>query len=63
MAKKWYAIVRWSVEDVINAAEQQGVKLTKAQAQRWWEENESRFSDMLVEDGNERLSYMDFKNI
>jgi hypothetical protein len=63
MAKKWYAVVRWSVEDIIYAAEQQGVKLTKAQAHQWWEKNESAFSDMLVMEGNERLSFMDFKNI
>lgn len=56
-----YAVVRWSVEDVIAAAEEQDVTLTEEQAARWWEKNESSFSEMLVADGNERLSYMNFE--
>jgi hypothetical protein len=56
----WYAVVRWSVEDVICAAQKQGVELTEEQARRWWQRNERAFREMLVEDGNERLSYMSF---
>jgi hypothetical protein len=62
MSEKWYAVVRWSVEDVIYAAQKQGVELTEEQAHRWWQQNERAFSEMLTQDGNERLSYMDFNN-
>lgn len=59
--ERWYAVTRWCVEDVIAAAEQQGITLTEEQAARWWKKNERSFSEMLVEDGNERLSYMNFE--
>lgn len=38
----WYGVVRWCAEDVIAAAEQNGVTLTEAQAEKWLEKNESR---------------------
>ena len=31
----WYGVVRWCAEDVIAAAEQNGVTLTEAQAEKW----------------------------
>lgn len=60
-SEKWYAVTRWCTEDVIAAAEQQGLTLTEEQAAKWWKKNERSFSEMLVEDGNERLSYMNFE--
>lgn len=53
---RWFAITRWCAENVVAAAEQQGVTLTPAQAQRWLEKNEKWFKDLLVEYGNEILA-------
>ena len=57
----WFAVIRWSPEDVRAVAEEQGVTLTEEQAIVWWRRNESRFQNLLVEAGNEILSNMDFK--
>ncbi len=57
---KWFAVTRWATEDVIAAAEEQGVSLTAEQAAAWWKRNESRFQNLLVERGNEILAEMDF---
>lgn len=56
--EKWYGITRWSAEDVIAAAEENGMKMTKEQAAAWWEENERYFKNRMVELGNEVLSAM-----
>ena len=50
-------------EDVIAAAEEQGVTLTEEQAVAWWEKNGRRFQDLMVEHGNEILSNMDFEEV
>ena len=52
----WYGVVRWCAEDVIAAAEQNGVTLTEAQAEKWLEKNERWFKEMLTEYGNEVLA-------
>lgn len=52
----WYGIVRWCAEDVIAAAELNGVTLTEAQAEKWLEKNERWFKEMLTEYGNEVLA-------
>ena len=49
-------IVRWCAEDVIAAAERNGVTLTEAQAEKWLEKNERWFKEMLTEYGNEVLA-------
>lgn len=59
-AQKWFATTRWSLEDVIAAAEERGVTLTEEQAVEWWRRNERRFKDLLVEQGNAILAEMDF---
>lgn len=56
--EKWYATTRWSTEDVIGIAKENGVDMTEEQAERWWAENEKSFEERLVEFGNEVLSYM-----
>lgn len=57
---QWFAITKWSPEDAMAAAKEQGVTLTKEQAIAWWSRNENRFQNMMVEHGNEVLSNMDF---
>ncbi len=58
---QWFAVTRWSAEDVLAAAEEQDVTLTEAQAIEWWKRNERRFEELLIEQGNEILFGMDFK--
>ena len=60
---QWFATTRWSPGDVMVAAEEQGVTLTEEQAVAWWEKNERRFQDLMVEHGNEILSNMDFEEV
>ena len=43
-------------EDVIAAAERNGVTLTEVQAEKWLEKNERWFKEMLTEYGNEVLA-------
>ena len=43
-------------EDVIAAAEQNGITLTEAQAEKWLEKNERWFRETLTEYGNEVLA-------
>lgn len=54
--ERWFAQVRWCAEDVIAAAEQNGITLTPAQAEKWLEKNERWFREMLTEYGNEVLA-------
>lgn len=58
---KWFAVTRWSPEDAVEAASEQGVTITLEQATAWWKRNERRFQDLLAEAGNEILSSMDFE--
>ena len=53
---RWYGVVRWCAEDVIAAAERNGITLTEAQAETWLEKNERWFKEMLTEYGNEVLA-------
>jgi len=57
---RWFAVTRWAIEDVVAAAEEQGITLTENQARAWWQRNESRFQNLLVEQGNALLAEMDF---
>lgn len=57
---RWFAVTRWAIEDVVAAAEEQGITLTEDQARAWWQRNESRFQNLLVEQGNALLAEMDF---
>lgn len=54
--RRWFAQVRWCAEDVIAAAEQNGITLTEAQAEKWLEKNERWFRETLTEYGNEVLA-------
>ena len=51
----WFAETRWCIDDVIDAAKKKGIVLTPQQAESWWEKNEKRFKDIIVEHGNEGL--------
>lgn len=55
-----FAEVRWSLENVMDAAAEHGVQLTKQQARNWREQNEGWFRDNLIERGNEILADIDF---
>lgn len=54
------AEVRWDVNDICDAAAEQGVPLTKDQAAQWWKANQSEFQECLVEFGNNLLSDIDW---
>lgn len=58
--EKFFAEVRWSLEDVMDAAAEHGIGLTKQQAYNWWKQNEDWFRDCLTERGNEILADIDF---
>ncbi len=62
-SEKWYAVTRWNIEDVIAAAEQQGVTLTEEQAAKWWQEHEEDFAERLTQEGNEMLTSEDFEEV
>lgn len=51
-----FAETCWCAEDVMAAAEKNGVVLTEAQAEKWLEKNERWFRDALTEYGNEVLA-------
>lgn len=57
---KWHGITRWTNEDIIGAASEQGVTMTDKQAEIWWEKNEAPFKNLMVEAGNRILADMDF---
>lgn len=59
-APKWFAVTRWTAEDVVAIAEERGVTMTVEQAEAWWAKNEIWFQNLLVERGNEILSEADF---
>lgn len=59
--EKWFAATRWSADDVISAADEQGVKLTEEQAVKWWEKNEKLMEDALTQCGNDILASTNFK--
>ena len=59
---QWFAVTRWAPEDVIAAAEEQDVTLTEEQAVTWWQKNERKIQDILVEAGNKILSNMGFED-
>lgn len=54
------AKVEWSIDDAIDAAEEQGVTLTREQATAWWIENQKWFAEQLTQTGNEMLSNVDW---
>ena len=60
LKNKEYAVIKWSVEDIIATAEEQGITLTEQEAATWWEEHEKYFQEALIETGNEMLSNTDF---
>ena len=59
----WHAITRWCADDVIEAAKENGIKMTVAQAEHWWKENENGFHEALAQAGNELLADMDFGEV
>lgn len=59
----WFAPTCWCTDDVIDAAKQKGIVLTPKQAESWWEKNEKRFKDIIVEHGNEVLEDADFDEV
>lgn len=58
----WHAITRWANDDIINAANEQGIAMTEAQAEEWWRKNEACFKNLMVEMGNNILADMSFEN-
>ena len=59
----WFAETRWCIDDVIDASKKKGIVLTPQQAESWWEKNEKRFKDIIVEHGNEVLEDADFDEV
>lgn len=58
-----FAGTKWSVDDAISEAGDQGVELTREKAAVWWAENESSFKDALTQEGNEILSNVDWAKV
>jgi len=56
--RKYYGAVRWGIEDIIGAAQENGVTLTEAQAAAWWEKNEREFRERVIAFGSEILEQM-----
>ena len=63
LSEAYYATVRWMVDDVISAAKEDGVTLTKQQAVIWWKENEKTFAEALTQTGNEMLVDVDWASV
>ena len=49
-------IAELKIGGYLDAAEQNGITLTEAQAEKWLEKNERWFKEMLTEYGNEVLA-------
>lgn len=58
MEKKYFAITKWSAEDVLYAAEELEIKMTKEEAQRWLKENERFLLDTIILFGNNQIYNM-----
>jgi hypothetical protein len=50
--KEFYAVIRWSWEDVQNVRPD----WDETRCREWWAKNEKWFADALTEHGNEMLS-------
>ena len=61
LTKNYYAVTRWTTDDVIGVAKEQDVEVTEEQAAAWWEKNQKWFEDRLVETGNEILGYIQWE--
>ena len=56
----YFAESRWTVDDVIDAAKENGIELTPKRAEEWWKKNEKSFRESLVAFGNQMLADADF---
>lgn len=54
MMEEFYAVTRWSLEDVQNYRPD----WTEEQARAWWQQHERAFHEMMVAEGMERLFHM-----
>jgi hypothetical protein len=59
----YFAESRWTVDDVIDAAKENGIELTPKQAEEWWKKNEKSFHESLIAFGNQMLADADFSEI
>lgn len=60
-AENYYAVIRWTTDDIIGVAKEHGVVMTEEQAGAWWEANQKWFEDRLIETGNEILGYIQWE--
>lgn len=54
MMNEFYAVTRWSLEDVLAYRPE----WTEEQAREWWQQHERAFHEMMVSEGMERLCFM-----
>lgn len=59
----YFAESRWTVEDAIDAAKENGIELTPKQAEEWWKKNEKYFRESLIAIGSQMLADADFSEI
>lgn len=59
----WFAETRWSTDDIIGIAKDNGIEMTPQQAEQWWKKNENWFKNALVEYGNEVLADANFSEV
>ena len=59
----YFAESRWTVDDVIDAAKENDIKLTPKQAEEWWTKNEKSFRESLIAFGNQMLADADFSEV
>jgi len=52
---KYYAEIRWTVEDVIDVAAENGVTMSEEEAKKFWKENDLHLRDKLLEQGKEYI--------
>ncbi|PYV24166.1 MAG: hypothetical protein DMG27_13640 [Acidobacteria bacterium] len=51
MAKRKFAIVWWSLDDVLEKAEELGVRITREEARRILQSNEERIAEAMTRAG------------
>ena len=58
MKEKYYAVIRWSAEDIMGIAEDKGIEVSREEAEAWWQKHEKEFKESLTSVGNEMLEDM-----
>lgn len=60
---KYFAVVRWTAQDVMAIAKGNGVLMTFEQAESWLENHENGLKQALTQIGNEMLEDLLYKGL